>query len=147
MAGINKVIILGNVGRIEVKQTQSGSQVVNLSLATSYKTKDANGQPTEVTEWHNCVFFGKVADIAAQYVTKGTKLYVEGSLKTEKYEKDGIDRYTTKIIVRDMQLLGSKQDGAPSQPSPNAYSAPQNDLPPPSPSGYDQSFPDDDIPF
>lgn len=111
MAGINKVILVGNIGRVDVKNTQSGDKVVNLSLATSIKYNDKQtGKPVEQTEWHNCVFFKQVAEIAAKYLTKGMKIYVEGSLKTEKYEKDGIERYATKIIVRDMQMLGSKSD-------------------------------------
>lgn len=111
MAGINKAIILGNVGRIETKTTQAGDTIVNLSLATSYKGKD--GQ--DVTEWHNCVFFKKVAEICAKYVQKGMKLYVEGQLKTEKWQdQSGVDRYTTKIIVRDMQICTSKAEGVAS---------------------------------
>lgn len=101
MAGINKVIIIGNVGKVEVRSSGGGLTVANLSVATSEKWKDKNtGNDTERTEWHNIVYFGKVAEIIGQYVTKGSKVYVEGSLKTEKYDKDGVTHYATKIMGR-----------------------------------------------
>ena len=116
MAGINKVILVGNVGRIEAKQISNGV-VVNMSLATSTKHKDKSTQQwVEQTEWHNIVIFGDLAVNCEKYVHKGSKLYLEGALKTEKYEKDGSTRYTTKIIAREVQFLDSKQDGA-SQPA------------------------------
>jgi single-strand DNA-binding protein len=148
MAGINKAIIVGNVGRIESKATQSGSTVVNLSIATSYKGKDPQGQPIDITDWHNCVMFGKTAEIAQQYVTKGTKLYIEGALKTEKWQtENGETRYTTKVIVREMQMLGSKQDGnAPETPQ-NAYSTTKTNQPSTMPSYPENNFIDDEIPF
>lgn len=113
MAGVNKVILVGNVGKVEVRTTTTGDTIVNLSLATSQKYKDKHtGNDIENVEWHRCVFFRKPAEIAAKYVQTGTKLYVEGALKTEKYtDQTGVDRYTTKIIVRDFQLLSSKKDG------------------------------------
>lgn len=113
MAGINKVIIIGNVGKVEVRSSGGGLTVANLSVATSEKWKDKNtGNDTERTEWHNIVYFGKVAEIIGQYVTKGSKVYVEGSLKTEKYDKDGVTHYATKIMGRDIQFLSSKADKA-----------------------------------
>lgn len=108
MAGINKVILIGNIGKIDARTSQRGDVIVSASLATSYKKKDSN---EDVTEWHNLTFFGKVAEIASKYVTKGSKIYVEGSLKTDKWQdKGGVDHYTTKIIVSQLQLLGNKQD-------------------------------------
>ena len=146
MAGINKCILIGNVGRIESKQTTTGKTVVNLSIATSYKTKSQGGEPVEVTEWHNCVLFEKIAEVAAQYVTKGMKLYVEGALKTEKWQNEaGENRYATKIVVRDMQMLSSKPDGAPSNAAHDQRPpmAPPGEVPP----NPNNSWIDDEIPF
>lgn len=121
MSGINKVILIGNVGKIDIRQTQSGDNIVSLSLATSQKYTDKNGQQIENVEWHNVVFFKKLADIVAQYVIKGSKIYVEGSLKTEKYtDKSGIERFTTKIMGREMQMLGGKTEAGNVSPSPTA---------------------------
>jgi len=109
MTGINKVILIGNIGRIETKQLSSGGVVANITLATSSKYKDKNsGQEVETTEWHNIVAFGRLAEIMAQYLQKGSKIYIEGSLKTETYEKDGSKRYATKIIAKELQMLDSK---------------------------------------
>lgn len=111
MAGINKVILIGNIGKIDIHESGGRPPVVNLSLATSSKRKSGEtGEQIEITEWHNVVAFGKLAEIIKAYVVKGSKLYVEGSLKTDKYEKDGITRYTTKIIANNIQMLGSKSD-------------------------------------
>lgn len=111
MSGLNKVLLIGNVGKIEIRQTQSGDNIVSISLATSQKYTDKTGQQVENVEWHNIVFFKKLADICSKYVTKGSKIYVEGQLKTEKYtDKAGMERYTTKIIAREMQMLGSKKE-------------------------------------
>lgn len=105
--GVNKVMLIGNVGNIENK-----GNVTKASLATSESYKDKNtGEKVEKTEWHRLTFFGKLADIAAQYVGKGDKLYVEGAIKYGKYTgNDGIERYSTDIVVRNMQMLGSKGD-------------------------------------
>lgn len=114
--GLNKVLLIGNVGKIETRQTNAG-QVVNLSLATSFKSKEG-----EKTEWHNIALFGKVAEIAEQYVKKGSKLYIEGALKTDKWQTDsGETRYSTKIIGRELLLLGS-QEGHGQQGDPSSYS-------------------------
>jgi single-strand DNA-binding protein len=111
MAGVNKVILVGRVGKDpEVRQAGSSS-VANFSMATSEKFKDKSGQWVENTEWHNIVLWGKQAELAGQYVRKGSMLYVEGSIKTETYEKDGQTKYVTKITGRQMQFLDSKQDG------------------------------------
>jgi single-strand DNA-binding protein len=117
MAGINKVIIVGNVGKIDAKQTHSGDLVVNLSIATSFKYKDKSGNQIEQTEWHNVSLFKKIAEIAAKYLVKGSKVYIEGSLKTDKWvTSTGENRYTTKIIGKELQMLSSKQD-LPAAPS------------------------------
>ena len=107
MSSVNKVILVGNVGtEPEMRYTADGTAVVNLSLATSKKIK---GQ--DDTQWHRLVFFKHLAEIVAKYVTKGSKIYVEGEIKTKKYkDKDGVDKYVTDIICRDMQMLDSKSE-------------------------------------
>ena len=108
--GVNKAIIIGNVGSDpDIRTMPNGNQVVNLSIATSDEWKDKQtGDKKEKTEWHRCVFFNKIADIAAQYVNKGSKLYIEGRLQTRSYEQDGVKKYSTEIVVNDMQMLDSK---------------------------------------
>ncbi len=113
--GINKVILIGNLGQDpEIRYTSKGNTVTNLNLATSEKWKDKNtGENKEKTEWHRVVLFGKLAEIAAEYLRKGSQIYIEGSLKTKKWQdKNGNDRYTTEIIVNingTMQMLGTKK--------------------------------------
>ena len=144
--GVNKVILVGNIGQDpETKTTQTGSTITNVSVATSEVWKDKNsGQQQERTEWHRVVFFGKLADIAAQHLNRGSKVYVEGSLRTRKWQdNNGQDRYTTEIVGSEMQMLdsrGQNSGGAPE--APQAPQAPQI----PAGGGFDNSF-DDDIPF
>ena len=112
--GLNKVMLIGNVGRDpEQRFLTNGSAVTNLAVATSEQWKDKEtGQKQERTEWHNITIFGKLADIASQYVRKGSKVYVEGSLRTRKWQdKEGNDRYTTEIIASDMQMLDRAEGG------------------------------------
>lgn len=112
MASINKVILIGNLGKDpEVRYTPSGTAVCNVSIATTrtWKNKDS-GEKQEETEWSRVTFYDRLAEIAGQYLKKGRPVYVEGRLKTRKYEKDGIDHYVTEIIAEQMQLLGDKQD-------------------------------------
>jgi single-strand DNA-binding protein len=112
--GINKVILVGNIGNdIELKFMPNGNAVVQASLATSSAWKDkTTGEQVEKTEWHRVVFFNKTAETVGKYVAKGSKLYCEGSLRTNKWQdKDGNDRYTTEIIVSEMQMLDSKGEG------------------------------------
>lgn len=112
--GINKVILVGNLGQDpETKYTQNNQPVVNVSLATSESWNDKNtGAKQERTEWHRLVFFNKLAEIAGQYLKKGSQVYVEGSLRTRKWQgQDGRDNYTTEIVVSDMQMLGGRGDG------------------------------------
>ena len=110
MSGVNKVIIIGNVGQDpETKYMPSGGAVTNLSIATSESWKDKQtGQPQERTEWHRVVFFNRLAEIASEYVRKGSKVYVEGSLRTRQWEQDGVKRYSTEIVASQMQMLDSK---------------------------------------
>lgn len=136
--GVNKAIIVGNVGSDpDIRTMPNGNQVVNLSIATSDEWKDKNtGEKKEKTEWHRCVFFNKIADIAAQYVNKGSKLYIEGRLQTRSYEQDGVKKYSTEIVVNDMQMLDSKNTNSNNE----VKEASNNDI-----AKFD-SF-DDDIPF
>lgn len=140
--GINKVILVGNLGAMpEVRYTNDGKTITNITLATSESWKDKNsGQKQELTEWHKVVFFGKLAEIAGEYLKKGSKVYIEGRLQTEKYQDktDGKDRFTTKIIAKDLQMLDSKgaadkQDE--DEPAAAAAAQPADD------------FSEDDIPF
>lgn len=117
--GVNKVILIGNLGKDpETKHLPSGSAVSNVTLATSESWKDQSGEKQERTEWHNVVFYGKLAEIAGEYLHKGSKVYVEGSIRTRKWtDKEGNDRYTTEIIAREMQMLDGKA-GAPQAKTP-----------------------------
>lgn len=122
--GINKVILIGNLGdEPAYRTTNNGTAVVNLSLCTSDTYKDANGNDVDASEWHRLVIWGKGADVARQYMHKGTKLYVEGKLQTREYtDKQNVKRYITEIVVQDFQML-SKKDGATTQapaPAPQA---------------------------
>ena len=111
--GINKVIILGNLGQEpKIQHMPSGSAVTSISVATSESWKDKNtGQQEQRTEWHRVVFFNKLAEIAGQYLKKGSKVYIEGSLRTRSWDKDGEKRYTTEIVANEMQMLDNKGDG------------------------------------
>jgi single-strand DNA-binding protein len=113
--GINKVILIGNIGQDpEVKYMPSGGAVTNVSVATSETWKDKNtGQPQERTEWHRVVFFNRLGEIAGEYLKKGSKVYIEGSLRTRKWQaQDGGDRYTTEIVASEMQMLDGRGDGS-----------------------------------
>jgi single-strand DNA-binding protein len=110
MASVNKVILIGNVGADPESRTMpSGDAITNLRLATTDNWKDKNSEKQERTEWHRISFFGKLAEIAAEYLKKGSQIYVEGRLQTRKWQdKDGQDRYTTEIVADRMQMLGSR---------------------------------------
>ena len=113
--GINKVILIGNIGQDpEVKYMPSGGAVTNVSVATSETWKDKNtGQPQERTEWHRVVFFNRLGEIAGEYLKKGSKVYIEGALRTRKWQaQDGTDRYTTEIVASEMQMLDGRGDNA-----------------------------------
>lgn len=153
--GINKVIIVGNCGQDpETRYLPSGGAVTNISIATSESWKDKNtGEQQERTEWHRVVFFNRLGEIAGEYLKKGSKVYVEGSLRTRKWQgQDGADRYTTEIVASEMQMLDSRggqdaggyQQQAPRQnPAPQQNQAPQQAQQAPQEMG---GF-DDDIPF
>lgn len=113
MASLNKVIIIGHLGRDpKSRYMPSGEQVISIAVATTDRWRDkATGDMKEQTEWHRISFFGKLAEIAGQYLKKGSQVYVEGKLRTQKYtDRDGVERYQTQIIADTMQMLGSKQD-------------------------------------
>jgi len=114
--GINKVILIGNLGRDpETRYTQGGSAVTNFSVATTESWRDKqSGDQQERTEWHNVVCFARLAEIASEYLKKGSKVYIEGSLRTSSWEADGQKKYRTEIIARDMQMLDGRGDTAPS---------------------------------
>jgi len=113
MASVNKVILVGSLGRDpEVRYMPNGEAVANFSMATSENWKDKQGQKQERTEWHNIVAYRKLAEIIGEYLKKGAPVYIEGRLQTRKWQdKEGNDRYTTEIIADQMQMLGSKNDG------------------------------------
>src|SRR5947207_12602139 len=116
MASVNKVILVGNLGRDpETRYTTGGDAVTNIRVATTDTWKDKNGEKQEKTEWHTVVFFGRQAEIAGEYLKKGRQVYVEGRLQTRKWQdKEGQDRYTTEIVADRMQILGSREgSGAP----------------------------------
>jgi len=150
MASVNKVIILGNLGRDpEMRYLQSGEAVANLAIATTDKWKDKEGNQQEKTEWHRVTFFGRLAEVCGQYLKKGSQLYVEGSLSTRKYtDKDGVEKYATEIKGHSMQMLGGKPEGqqqaAEPQQRPQQQAAPR-----PSGGGSGNGFDDfdSDIPF
>jgi len=112
MASVNKVILVGNLGRDpEVRYMPNGEAVCNFSIATTDSWKDKSGSKQERTEWHNIVMYRKLAEIAVEYLKKGRPVYVEGSLQTRKWQdKEGAERYTTEIIANSMQMLGGKDD-------------------------------------
>ncbi len=162
--GVNKVILVGNLGQDpETRYMPSGGAVTNVSVATSETWKDKQtGQPQERTEWHRVVFFNRLAEIAGEYLRKGSKVYIEGSLRTRKWQgQDGKDNYTTEIVAAEMQMLDSRGGqgqgggsyGGPSQGDYGAPSAPpaQNKAPAAGGAGAPPAsdFPDfdDDIPF
>ena len=140
--GINKVILIGNLGADpETRYMPSGGAVTNVRLATSESWKDReSGQMNERTEWHRVVFFNKLAEIAGEYLKKGSKVYIEGSLRTRKWVKDGQDHYTTEIVASEMQMLDGRGE--------SGYRAPvdESQAPDGAPPADEGAF-DDDLPF
>ncbi len=161
MASVNKVILIGNLGRDpEVRYAPSGAAVCNVSLATTRQWKDKSGEKREETEWHRVVFYDRLAEIAGEYLKKGRSVYVEGRLKYGKYtDKDGNERYTTDVIATEMQLLGGREGGGSSDEggSGGGYtrsreaarpaSAPASRAAKPEPAAGSFDDMDDDIPF
>ncbi|KKW67512.1 single-stranded DNA-binding protein [Lampropedia cohaerens] len=170
MASVNKVILIGNLGRDpELRTFPSGGQVANVSLATTETWKDRQtGERRELTEWHNLVFSDRLAEVAAQYLRKGSPVYIEGRIRTRKWQdQSGQDRYTTEIRVDNMQMLGGRGEGgggnygaaeaggqgsygnsapAPARQPAAPASAAQRSAAPPA-AAFDNGFEDDDIPF
>ena len=155
--GVNKVILVGNLGNDpEVKHLPSGSAIANITVATSEEWRDkATGEKKESVEWHRVVLFGKLAEVAGEYLRKGSQVYIEGQLRTRKWsDNSGVEKYTTEIVVGMngvMQMLGGKQEGKPQkqsgwgqpqQPKPQQQSKPSSPQPNEPPKDFD-----DDIPF
>jgi single-strand DNA-binding protein len=158
MASVNKVILIGNLGRDpEVRYAPSGSAICNVTIATSRQWKDkTSGEKQEETEWHRVVFYDRLAEIAGEYLKKGRPVYVEGRLKTRKWtDKDGVEKYTTEIVADQMQLLGSREGmgegdsrgggGAPAARPSGASAGASRPAPQKSSTSFDDM--DDDIPF
>ncbi|MBI5919528.1 MAG: single-stranded DNA-binding protein [Nitrosomonadales bacterium] len=154
---VNKVILVGRLGKDpETRYMTSGEAVTNATLATSENWKDKSGEKQEKTEWHNLVFYRKLAEIAGEYLKKGSQVYIEGKIQTRKWQtKEGQDRYTTEIIVNEMQMLGDKKSGGsnfevvdrPSSSAPSQSSAPASAPSRPTPAKTNFDNFDDDIPF
>lgn len=154
MASVNKVILVGNLGKDpEVRYMPSGEAVTNVTVATTDSWKDKNsGEKKELTEWHRVVFFRKLAEIAGQYLKKGSQVYIEGSLKTRKWQdKEGQERYTTEIVADTMQMLGRREGMGDSGPRDNDYGGGRPAAPPAkaqqAPAGNSFNDFEDDIPF
>ncbi len=165
MASVNKVILVGNLGRDpEVRYSPDGGAICNVSIATTSNWKDkTSGEKREETEWHRVVFYNRLAEIAGEYLKKGRPVYVEGRLKTRKWQnKEGVDQYTTEVVADQMQMLGGREGGdggamgggggdrgeSQSAPRPAAARAPQAQRPAaPAAGGANLADMDDDIPF
>ena len=158
MASVNKVILVGNLGRDpETRYSPDGAAITNVSLATTSQWKDKNtGEKREETEWHRVAFFGRLAEIAGEYLKKGSQVYIEGRLRTRKWQdKEGKDNYTTEIFALEMQMLGSREGmgggatgGGDDQGESRSAAAPRAPAAKPAPksaTGFDDM--DDDIPF
>ncbi|PKQ70294.1 single-stranded DNA-binding protein [Raineya orbicola] len=146
MAGVNKVILIGNVGKDpDIISFESGRKAT-FPLATSEKYKDREGKPVEKTEWHNIVFWGPVVDVIEKYVKKGKQVFIEGKLATRSYEKDGQTRYITEVIGQNLTLLGSGLGGGNTSNTENTSSNSQEDNTPYVPPTVESS-PSDDLPF
>lgn len=162
--GVNKVILVGNLGNDpEVKYTQGGMAVTTLSLATTSVRKDKDGNQQERTEWHRVKLFGKLGEIAGEYLKKGRQVYIEGSIRYDKFTgADGVEKYFTDIVADEMQMLGGGGEGGgagagrgefrgggdrPSRPAPRQESAPRREAPAARTADFGNDFADDDIPF
>lgn len=149
MASVNKVILIGNLGKDpETRYMSNGDAVTNITLATTDTWKDKNGEKQEKTEWHRVTFYRKLAEIAGEYLKKGRSVYIEGRLETRKWtDKNGVERYTTDIIASDMKMLGNRSGSgnfeSPDHEEDNSVS--NRPSPSKSASGFDDM--DDDIPF
>jgi single-strand DNA-binding protein len=150
MASVNKVILVGNLGRDpETRYTESGAAITNVSIATSSKWKDkATGEAREETEWHRVAFFGRLAEIAGEYLTKGSSCYVEGRLRTRKWtDKDGVEKYTTEIVADSMQMLGKRDAGGSDHEAPRERASSQPQTPRAKQPAANIADMDEDVPF
>ena len=156
--GVNKVILVGNLGNDpETKYTQGGMAICTLSLATTSTRKDKDGQQIEKTEWHRVKLFGKLGEIAQEYLRKGAQVYIEGSIRYDKFTgQDGVEKYFTDIVADEMQMLGGRSEGRsdsgdrPARPAPSSAprrEAPASRGPAPQAGATADDFADDDIPF
>jgi len=162
--GINKVILVGNLGNDpDMKYTQGGMAICTLSLATTSVRKDKDGQSIEKTEWHRVKLFGKLGEIAGEYLKKGRQVYIEGSIRYDKFTgQDGVEKYFTDIVADEMQMLGGggsegggggrgfgsdDRDERPSRPAPRQAAAPRREAAPAKSNDFGDDFADDDIPF
>ncbi|MBS0200166.1 MAG: single-stranded DNA-binding protein [Proteobacteria bacterium] len=157
--GINKVILVGNLGNDpDTKFTQGGMAITTLSIATTTVRKDRDGNQQEKTEWHRVKLFGKLGEIAGEYLKKGREVYIEGRIEYGSYEKDGVKHYTTDIIGDEMQMLGGRPEGASqggggggyersARPAPAQRREPARQAPAASVADFGGDFNDDDIPF
>jgi len=152
MASVNKVILVGNLGADpETRYTPNNEQVTNIRLATTDSWRDKQtGEKREQTEWHRVVFFGRLAEIAGQYLKKGSQVYIEGRLRTRKWQgQDGQDRYSTEIVADQMQMLGRREGlgEAPMRDEARAAPPPRRNEAAPAGSGFGGGFDDEDVPF
>lgn len=151
--GVNKVILVGNLGADpETRYTASGTAITNIRIATSETWKDKQtGESQERTEWHRVVFFNRLAEIAGEYLRKGSQVYIEGKLQTRKWQdQSGQDRYSTEIVGNEMQMLGNREGGNAARPArqqPDGFRDNKPEQPEQSTPAADDGFTDDDIPF
>ena len=141
MASVNKVILIGNLGRDpETRMTADGRPICSLALATTRRYKDSQGALQEETEWHRVVLFGRQAEVAQTYLKKGNPVYIEGRLRTRKYtDKQGVERFSTEIVAESLQFLGARNAATQQHAAPAAQSA--------QPAASAQSLSEDDVPF
>lgn len=152
--GINKAILVGNLGNDpETKYTQGGMAITKISLATTSVRKDRDGNTQENTQWHRVTFFGKLGEIAAEYLRKGSQVYIEGEIRYDKYTgQDGVEKFFTEIVANEMQMLGGRGEGSgsgdrPARPQRQESAAPRKQQPSSQPPAPMDDFSDDDIPF
>jgi len=151
-SGFNQCSFIGNLGNDpEVKYTASGTTVATISLGVSEQWKNKEGEKQERTEWVRATAFGKLGDIIGEYLKKGNLVFIQGKMRTDKYtDKDGVEKYATKIIIDEMKMLGGKRDDgdrAERQERPRQESAPRHEAPPAKSNDFADDFADDDIPF
>ena len=151
MAGVNKVILVGNLGKDpELTYTPSGTAIAKFSLATAEKRKNAEGEWADHTEWHNIVVFGRTAENASQYLSKGRQVYVEGRISTRRYEREGTQQYYTEIVCNTLQYLGKRDDYDSPRPSGDSsggrQAGPQKPPAPPMNQGDNSDY-EEDLPF